>query len=82
MDNLHTSHSAVDGGAGRKLRARRDASPSGIGNNFSGHELGVPAYIVELTNAAIKQEETERRYTSFKRESELPARPPIRSFSF
>ena len=37
LDNFHLSHSAVDDRAGRKFRARRDASVIGFGNDFGSH---------------------------------------------
>jgi lipid-binding SYLF domain-containing protein len=49
LDNFHAGHSVVDGGTGRKFRSRRDASVTGVGNNFGSHEPGVPTYVVKLT---------------------------------
>jgi hypothetical protein len=49
QDNLHVSHSAVDGRPGRKFRPRRDASSPGTGHNFDRDELCFPPHIVKLT---------------------------------
>jgi len=48
LDYFHASHCFMDGRSGCKFRPRRDASITGVGNNFGSHELSVPAHIVEL----------------------------------
>jgi hypothetical protein len=67
----------VDGRAGRKFRPRRDASASGIGDNFGSHEFSFPAYLIKL----IKQSgQTEQHKINAVRER-TRLRAPYQQFS-
>ena len=80
MDNFHASHSAVDGRTGRKFRARRDASVIGAGNNFGGHELSVPTYVVKLTKQSGRTGTA--TINAKARQQTDSARPLMNSFTF